>query len=171
MTTSHVTEFPFKIKCPQVQTKKINLGLKGLHVIWSQWGQFFLASDNIDLRISCLCYAKEYPLNTQRQIPTLHFYLCSGGTRSNSRNWCFNSTCTHHTHKKKLLKLSNGCESCLGASWQRRDTNVMEHTCDFGEGEGVRVQARHRSMCTVCLRACLRSVLRLDENVARGLHK
>lgn len=68
----------------------------------------------------------------QRQIPTWHFYLCCGGTRSNSLgNWCFNSTRTHDTHNKKLVKLSNGCESCLGASWQRRDTNVMEHTCDF----------------------------------------
>lgn len=87
-------------------------------------------------------------LNTARKIPSIHFSLCCGGTRSNSLP-------AHNTHEKKPIKLPNGRESCLGASWQRRDTNVMEHTCDFGEG----ARARHRSTSTVSQSLCLCSAL------------
>lgn len=93
------------------------------------------------MNIKSLLYRRK-SFEHARKIPTLHFNLCRGGTRSNSLS-------THNTHEKKPIKVPNGRQSCLGASWQRRDTNVMEHTCDFGVGEGAR--ARHRNMSTVRL--------------------
>lgn len=134
LTTSYVTHFPSKSSIRK-QTKNKSW--------WKHLQKkLFSASGSIDLWISSLCRAKESLLNTPRKIPTLHFNLCCGGTRSNSLP-------THNIHEKKAIKLSNGRESCLGASWQRRDTNVMEHTCDFGKGKGARM--RHRDMSTVCL--------------------
>lgn len=41
----------------------------------------------------------------------------------------------------------SGCK--LTTKWHKCDGT---HVWLFGEGEGVRVQARHRSMCAVCLR-------------------